>query len=52
MKWHVDLHLEVEPELSVRASHEIATQVRTRIKEELDWVADVMVHVEPFGMAG
>lgn len=48
LKYHVDLHLEVDPELTVRQSHEIATQVRFRIIEELDWVADVLVHVEPY----
>jgi cation diffusion facilitator family transporter len=47
LKWHVDLHLEVDPEMSVYESHELATQVRVRIKETLDWVADVLVHVEP-----
>lgn len=47
LQYHVDLHLEVDPEMSVRASHEIATQARLRIREELDWVADVLVHVEP-----
>ena len=49
LQYHVDLHLEVDPNLSVRASHEIATEVRIKIKETLDWVADVLVHVEPFG---
>jgi cation diffusion facilitator family transporter len=48
LKYHVDLHLEVDPELTVRESHEIATQVRYRIIQELRWVADVLVHVEPF----
>jgi len=47
LRYHVDLHLEVDPELSVRASHEIATQVKHTIKADLDWVADVLVHVEP-----
>ena len=51
LQWHVDLHLEVDPAMSVYESHEIATQVRIRIKEELDWVADVLVHVEPHLMA-
>ncbi len=46
-QYHVDLHLEVDPEISVRASHEIATQVRIRLKEHLDYIADVLVHVEP-----
>lgn len=48
LKWHVDLHLEVDPEMSVYQSHEIATQVRIRVIEKLDWVADVLVHVEPY----
>ncbi len=51
LKWHVDLHLEVDPEMSVRQSHEIATEVRIQIKETLDWVADVLVHVEPYQAA-
>ena len=48
LKWHVDLHLEVDPDMSVYQSHEIATQVRIRVTERLDWVADVLVHVEPY----
>jgi cation diffusion facilitator family transporter len=47
LKWHVDLHLEVDPEMSVFESHEIATKVREKIRSEVDWVADVLVHVEP-----
>jgi cation diffusion facilitator family transporter len=51
MKYHVDMHLEVDPNLTVKASHEIASQVRIAIKESLDWVADVLVHVEPHGIS-
>lgn len=47
LQYHVDLHLEVDPDITVRRSHEIATQVRIVIKETLHWVADVLVHVEP-----
>lgn len=47
LRYHVDLHLEVDPELSVRASHDIATLVRLQVKRRLPWVADVLVHVEP-----
>jgi cation diffusion facilitator family transporter len=47
LQWHVDLHLDVAPEMSVYESHQIATQVRAHIREKLDWVADVLVHVEP-----
>jgi cation diffusion facilitator family transporter len=46
-QYHVDLHLEVDPEITVRESHDIATQVRIRLKEHLEFIADVLVHVEP-----
>ena len=47
LRYHVDLHLEVDPEMTVRQSHEIAHQVRLHILNRLKWVADVLVHVEP-----
>ncbi len=47
LKYHVDLHLEVDPEMTVRESHRIATQVRNSLRDRLTWVADVLVHVEP-----
>ena len=47
LQYYVDLHLEVDPDLTVRASHDIATEVRFAIRKRLDWVADVLVHVEP-----
>jgi cation diffusion facilitator family transporter len=47
LQYHVDLHLEVDPEITVRSSHDIAEQVRNRIRHDLNWVADVLVHVEP-----
>jgi cation diffusion facilitator family transporter len=53
MQYHVDLHIEVDPEMSVLESHEIATDVRFAIREQLEWVADVLVHVEPWaGLKG
>ncbi|MEO8025641.1 MAG: cation diffusion facilitator family transporter [Bryobacteraceae bacterium] len=47
LRYHVDLHLEVDPELTVRESHEIARNVKRAVRGKLDWVADVLVHVEP-----
>jgi cation diffusion facilitator family transporter len=47
LQYHIDLHIEVDPDLTVRASHEIAHQVKQKIRTELAWVADVLVHVEP-----
>lgn len=51
LRYHVDLHLEVDPDMTVRASHFIAHEVRDRVLAELDWVADVLVHVEPHTVA-
>lgn len=47
LRYHVDLHLEVDPDLTVRASHDIATAVRTALRKNVEWVEDVLVHVEP-----
>ena len=47
LQYHVDLHLEVDPAISVRESHDIATRVRMHLRERLDFIADVLVHVEP-----
>lgn len=49
LQYHVDLHLEVNPAMTVQQSHEIATEVRFKIRKNLEWVADVLVHVEPHG---
>jgi cation diffusion facilitator family transporter len=50
LQYHVDLHLEVDPGMTVLESHDIATAVREEIRKRLDWVADVLVHVEPHGL--
>jgi len=47
MRYHLDLHIEVDPTLTVVASHAIAGHVRATLRRELPWVADAMVHVEP-----
>jgi Dimerisation domain of Zinc Transporter len=41
LQYHVDLHLEVDPEMRVRQAHDIANQVRFTIRRKLNWVADV-----------
>lgn len=47
LRYHVDLHLQVDPNMTVAASHDVAGQVRSRLRERLPNVADVLVHVEP-----
>jgi cation diffusion facilitator family transporter len=43
-----DLHVLVDPELTVREGHDIATAVKLRLLAEGPDVVDVLVHVEPF----
>ena len=52
LQYHVDLHVEVDPALTIAASHAIGGHVRATLKRELPWVADVLVHVEPSDAAG
>jgi cation diffusion facilitator family transporter len=47
LRYHVDLHLEVDPCMTVLASHELAHIVKLTVMEELTWVQDVLIHVEP-----
>jgi len=47
LQYHIDLHIEVDPTLTVAASHTIAGRVRATLKRDLPWVAGVLVHVEP-----
>lgn len=47
LQYHVDLHIEVDPALTVAASHDIASEVRATVRRQLPWIADVLVHVEP-----
>lgn len=43
----VDLHLLVDPEMSVRDSHVICERVEERIEKELTKPVNVLIHIEP-----
>ena len=47
LQYHADLHVEVDPALTVGAGHAIGGHVRATLKRELPWIADVLIHVEP-----
>jgi cation diffusion facilitator family transporter len=47
--WDIDIDIEVDPKLTVHAAHIIATQVERAIKDRVEGVYDIMVHVEPWG---
>ena len=48
MRLMVDLHVEVDPDISVQEGHRLAHEVKDKLQSELPQVRDVMVHVEPF----
>jgi cation diffusion facilitator family transporter len=43
----VDLKLDMAPEMTVKRSHQIATEVKKRIFEHFPNVGDVMIHINP-----
>jgi cation diffusion facilitator family transporter len=47
--WDIDIDIEVKPDITVMEAHWIAHRVETAIKEKVEGVYDIMVHVEPAG---
>ena len=43
----VDLHITVDPEITVRAGHDIASAVEKNIQDQVPDIVDVVVHLEP-----
>jgi cation diffusion facilitator family transporter len=44
---HLDLHLGVDNELSLRAAHDLGHRVEAALRQEWPDLADVLIHVEP-----
>lgn len=47
---YVDMHVEVDPQMTVLRSHEIAHQVKDTIRREIPAVRDVLIHIEPLNI--
>lgn len=45
----IDLDIEVDENMSVAESHKIGVEVEDKIKEKLENVYDIMIHIEPKG---
>ena len=43
----VEMHVEVDPQMTVLRSHEIAHAVKDKVRETMPSVGDVLVHIEP-----
>ncbi len=47
----VEMHVEVDPQMTVLHSHEIAHAVKDKIRETMPNVSDVLIHIEPMNIA-
>jgi cation diffusion facilitator family transporter len=45
--YYVDMHVEVDPAMTVIEAHHIAHEVKDRIRGDVPQVYDVLVHIEP-----
>lgn len=46
-QYFADMHVEVDPQMTVQRSHEIAHDVKDRIRAALPEISDVLIHIEP-----
>lgn len=46
-RYYVDMHLHVDPAMTVLAGHAVAGKVRAHVRERVPSVADVLIHIEP-----
>jgi cation diffusion facilitator family transporter len=46
-QYYIDMHVQVDPQMTVQHSHEVAHLVKDRIREQMPRVRDVLVHIEP-----
>ena len=47
--WDIDFDIDVDPKCTVLEAHGIASQVEKEIKQNLENVYDIMIHIEPRG---
>ncbi|MFY9309467.1 MAG: cation diffusion facilitator family transporter [Bacteroidia bacterium] len=45
--YYVDLHAIVSAKITVKAGHDIAHQLKDKLKEELPQLANILIHIEP-----
>ena len=46
-QFFVDMHVEVDPHMTVENSHRIGHEVKNRVRKEIPSVRDVLIHIEP-----
>ncbi len=48
-QYFIDMHVEVDPSMTVLEAHGIAHAVKDRVRGDFPMVADVLIHIEPAG---
>jgi len=46
--FHLDMHLHVDPDLTIRVAHALAGKVKATLRAEMPNLTNVLIHVEPF----
>jgi divalent metal cation (Fe/Co/Zn/Cd) transporter len=46
--FHLDIHVQVDPDLSIRAAHSLGGKVKSTLRKELPGLVTALIHVEPF----
>lgn len=46
--FHLDMHVQVDPGLSIRAAHSLGGKVKATLRKELPGLMTALIHVEPF----
>ncbi len=46
-QFFVDMHVEVDPHMTVENSHRIGHEVKNKVRAEIPSVRDVLIHIEP-----
>lgn len=47
MKYHVDIHVRVDGNMSVRVGHDIAHKLKNQLLKEIPYLGNILVHIEP-----
>ncbi|HNP94020.1 MAG TPA: cation diffusion facilitator family transporter, partial [Cyclobacteriaceae bacterium] len=47
MRYHVDLHVIVNSEISVRLGHDIAHNLKDHLRKEIPNLGHILIHIEP-----
>ncbi len=50
-QFFVDMHVEVDPQMTVENSHRIGHEVKNKVREQIPSVRDVLIHIEPIKSA-